>query len=68
MATLHRLAGQQCYVVNNPVSLIDPQGLDFGDFKYYENWGGPGWTAGRWTSWDKMTEEERKFWRDVYNQ
>nr|WP_269465326.1 RHS repeat domain-containing protein [Desulfomicrobium orale] len=55
------------YVTNKPSSRIDPQGLEFGDFHYYRNWGGPGWTGRRWTSWNKMTEEEQKFWKTVYD-
>ena len=35
-----------------------------GDFRYYGNWGGPGWTGGRWTpeghQYENMTPEERK--------
>ena len=33
--------------------------MDVGDFKYYGNWGGPGWTGGKWTSWDKMSPQEK---------
>ncbi len=47
--------------MNNPINAIDPWGLrNLGDFKYYGNWGGPGWTAGRWTSWDNMSQQEKK--------
>jgi RHS repeat-associated protein len=40
------------YVQNNPVNFIDPLGLF--DFKYYGNYGGPGWTAGEWRSWEDI--------------
>jgi len=49
---------QFSYVKNSPIVNIDAYGLF--DFKWYGNWGGPGWTAGLWTSWDKMSVEERK--------
>ena len=45
------------YVRNSPISLIDPWGLI--DFYYYKNWGGPGWTAGQWNTWDGFSEEFR---------
>jgi RHS repeat-associated protein len=40
------------YVQNNPINFVDPFGLF--DFKYYGNYGGPGWTAGKWRSWEDI--------------
>lgn len=40
------------FVLNNPINFIDPLGLF--DFKYYGNYGGPGWTAGEWRSWEDI--------------
>ena len=40
------------YVQNNPINFIDPLGLF--DFRYYGNYGGPGWTAGEWSSWEEI--------------
>ena len=49
------------YASNTPLNRIDPWGLkSFGDFKYYGNWGGPGWTGGKWTSWEKMSPVEKQ--------
>ena len=48
------------YVLSNPINFIDPLGLDLFDFHYYKRWGGPGYTAGMWTSWDEMPEELRE--------
>ncbi len=54
------------FVNNNPVNgndingLIDPLSFrKFPDFHYYGNWGGPGWTAGEFKSWDDFSEEKR---------
>ncbi len=53
------------YVGGDPQNYIDPHGLlnidptRLPDFQYYERWGGPGWTAGMWTSWDLLSEERR---------
>ncbi|MFP4572085.1 MAG: RHS repeat-associated core domain-containing protein, partial [Desulfobacterales bacterium] len=46
------------YVINNSINLIDPSGLI--EFHYYKRWGGPGWTAGDWQSWDTMPKKQRK--------
>jgi RHS repeat-associated protein len=47
---------------NNPISICDPLGLrNLFDFHYYGRWGGPGYTAGMWTSWDKLSQEQRDF-------
>jgi RHS repeat-associated protein len=34
------------YVSNNPANYTDPQGLL--SFRWYGNWGGPGWASGGW--------------------
>jgi RHS repeat-associated protein len=44
------------YVSNDPVNWIDPLGL----FEYYGRWGGPNWTGGYNTSWDKLTPYQRQ--------
>ena len=36
------------YVKSNPVIGIDSYGLEL-SFRWYGNWGGPGWTGGYWT-------------------
>lgn len=46
------------YVQQDPINWIDPYGLF--SFKYYGNYGGPGWTAGKWTSWDDMTDLQKR--------
>ncbi|WP_155324751.1 RHS repeat-associated core domain-containing protein [Desulfosarcina ovata] len=46
----------------NPIKNMDPLGLkSLGDFHYYRRWGGPGYTAGMWTSWDKLSKEKREY-------
>ena len=45
------------YAENNTINYIDPYGL----FKYYKNWGGPDWTGGQPTSWDKIPPWQRKY-------
>jgi len=44
------------YVLNDPVSFVDPMGL----WTYYKRWGGPNHTAGRKGSWDTFSEAFRK--------
>jgi RHS repeat-associated protein len=44
------------YCVNNPVILSDPLGLM--SFHWYGNYGGPGWTNGRWESASDMDPNE----------
>lgn len=44
------------YVQNNPTDLIDPLGLLA--FHHYGNFGGPGWSGGRYVSEDKMTLQD----------
>src|SRR5207302_1948832 len=41
------------YGSNNPDDRIDPFGLS--DFKYYGNWGGPGWTGGQWIPYENLS-------------
>lgn len=43
-------------VQNDPVNRIDPLGLL--DFRYYGNWGGPGWTGGQWRPYEDLTPPE----------
>ena len=44
------------YVANDPINRIDPLGLL--DFKYYGNWGGPGWTGGQRQPYEDLTQVE----------
>ena len=37
---------------NDPVNRVDPLGLL--DFRYYGNWGGPGWTGGQWRPYEAL--------------
>jgi RHS repeat-associated protein len=50
---------QYTYVENSPINFKDPQGL-FGDFAYYGNWCGPGWTGGRIEAYDPGHESYYK--------
>jgi RHS repeat-associated protein len=43
------------YVMNDPVNLVDPDGL----VAWHGNWGGPNWTGGYPKSWDQLTPKER---------
>ncbi len=45
------------YVKNDPVDRIDPFGLF--DFKYYGNWGGPGWTGGQSVPYEDLSHSRR---------
>jgi RHS repeat-associated protein len=53
------------YVANQPLKLIDPYGLfevnlkRLPEFHHYGRWGGPGYTAGMWTTWDGIPQEYR---------
>jgi uncharacterized protein RhaS with RHS repeats len=48
-------AGVNLYqdVQNDPINRVDPLGLL--DFRYYGNWGGPGWTGGQWRAYENLT-------------
>jgi RHS repeat-associated protein len=48
-------AGVNLYqdVQNDPINRVDPLGLM--DFRYYGNWGGPGWTGGQWRAYENLT-------------
>ena len=41
---------------NDPINRIDPLGLI--DFRYYGNWGGPGWTGGQWRPYENLSSVE----------
>ena len=51
-------AGLNLYqdVQNDPVNRIDPLGLL--DFRYYGNWGGPGWTGAQRRPYEDLTPAE----------
>ena len=43
-------------VQNDPANRVDPLGLL--DFRYYGNWGGPGWTGGQWRPYEDLAPWE----------
>ncbi len=43
-------------VQNDPVNRVDPLGLF--DFRYYGNWGGPGWTGAQWRPYEDLSPLE----------
>ena len=45
------------YASNDPSDRIDQSGLS--DFKYYGNWGGPGWTGGQWIPYENLSPARR---------
>lgn len=55
---LEENAGINLYanVENDPINRIDPLGLL--DFRYYGNWGGPGWTGGQRRPYENLTQVE----------
>jgi RHS repeat-associated protein len=46
------------YVYNNPTNRIDPIGLL--TFKHHGNWGGPGWSAGKYKPEGELTPEDMR--------
>jgi RHS repeat-associated protein len=44
------------YVENSPQVYFDPKGLarQRFDFIWYGNYGGPGWTGGKWRTWEEI--------------
>jgi RHS repeat-associated protein len=51
------------YVDNNPVNWTDPYGLF--KFWWWGDWGGPGYSGGKYQSTDDVAEEQKKKYRDA---